>query len=127
MAGFQMSTEVLAELMPSLRAPVIWCDGARLRLPSDPVGSVVVTNIGRLMRSPQQRLLDWLNDQGNHARIIATSATSVFPWVTQGIFSEGLYYRINTVTLVLNQANGLFYRSDVCHPKRAGAASCSSG
>jgi hypothetical protein len=48
-------------------------------------------------------LLEWLNDRSGSARVIATSARSVFPNVQRGLFSDSLYYRLNTVTLALNR------------------------
>ena len=43
----------------------------------------------------------WLNRHDEGAQIIATSTRPVFPRVARGEFSDALYYRINTVTLVL--------------------------
>jgi DNA-binding NtrC family response regulator len=81
----------------------VFCNGAEPEFPDGPVGSLIVRDVGRLTRTHQQQLLEWLSDGSRSARVIATSATQVFPDVTSGVFSDGLYYRLNTVTLLLNQ------------------------
>ena len=95
--------EFLAPLMASLPSPVVFCNGAEPAFPNGPVGSLIVRDVGRLTRTHQQQLLEWLSDGSRSARVIATSATQVFPDVTSGVFSDGLYYRLNTVTLLLNR------------------------
>jgi hypothetical protein len=95
--------EFLAPLMASLPSPVVFCNGAEPAFPDGPVGSLIVRDVGRLTRTHQQQLLEWLNDRSRSARVIATSAEQVFPDVTRGVFSDGLYYRLNTVTLLLNR------------------------
>lgn len=95
--------EFLAPLLASLPSPVVYCNGAQPEFPNGPVGSLIVRDVGRLTRTHQQQLLEWLSDRRRSARVIATSATQVFPDVTSGVFSDGLYYRLNTVTLLLNR------------------------
>lgn len=95
--------EFLAQLVASLALPIVYCDGAEPEFPNGPVGSLIVRDVGRLPRFHQQRLLEWLNDRSRCARVIATSARPVFPNVQRGLFSDGLYYRLNTVTLLLNR------------------------
>jgi len=62
-----------------------------------------VRDVDRLSQADQERLVEWLNRQDGETRVIATSARAVFPHVEQGAFSAALYYRINTVTLVLSE------------------------
>ena len=95
--------EFLVPLMASLASPVVYCEGAEPKFPNGPVGSLIVRDVGRLTRAHQQQLLEWLNDRSRSARVIATSPRPVFPHVTRGLFSDGLYYRLNTVTLLLNR------------------------
>ena len=99
------TAEFLAPIVESLPAPVVYCDAAEPEFPTGPVGSLIVRDVGRLTPPHQQALLEWLSDRTRSARIIATSAEQVFPDVTRGDFSDGLYYRLNTVTLVLNRRN----------------------
>jgi Carboxypeptidase regulatory-like domain/Sigma-54 interaction domain len=95
--------EFLARLMSSLPTPIVWCDGATPEIPSDPVGSLIVSDVAHLTKSHQERLLDWLNDPSRRVRVIATSTGAVFPKVERGEFCDNLYYRLNTVTLLLAQ------------------------
>jgi len=93
----------LAPLMTSLKPPIACCDGGTPELPTAPVGSLVIVDVDELTRACQQQLLEWLNDQGRGARVIATSSRPLFPDVERGRFSDDLYYRLNTVTLLLNR------------------------
>lgn len=97
----EVTRALLAGLMPSLAPPVVYWDGATLDLPNGAVGSLIVRNCARLTRASQQHLLEWLSD--HQARIIATSTRPLFPRVERGLFLDDLYYRINTVTILLNQ------------------------
>ncbi len=94
--------EFLDPLMASLEAPVVYCDGASPEFPNAPIGSLIVHDVARLTPADQQQLLEWINDPSRSARIIATSAGPVFPNVKRGVFSDGLYYRINTFTVMLS-------------------------
>jgi hypothetical protein len=85
--------------LPSVRS----CDSAEPRLPSEPVGSLLVRDVERLTRESQERLVEWLNGPGFHTRVVATSVTSLYPMVERGEFSDALYYRINMVTLLLEE------------------------
>jgi hypothetical protein len=95
--------EFLAPLMATFVAPVVYCEGATPQFPNGPVCTLIVRDVARLTRAHQHQLLEWLNDRGGSAQVIATSARPVFPNVVRGLFSDSLYYRLNTVTLVLNR------------------------
>jgi hypothetical protein len=95
--------EFLDPLMASLPTPVVSCDGAQPEFPETPTGSLIVRDVARLTRASQQQLLEWMNDLSPGARVITTSGRPLFPSVEGGLFSDGLYYRINTFTLMLNQ------------------------
>ena len=93
--------EFLDPLIESLDAPVVYCDGAQPEFPTAPTGSLILHDVDQLTPDHQQQLLDWINDPSRSARVIATSAGPVFPHVKAGTFSDGLYYRINTFTVML--------------------------
>jgi Sigma-54 interaction domain len=95
--------EFLDPLIESLEAPVVYCDGAQPEFPNAPTGSLIVHGVAQLTPDHQQQLLDWINDPSRSARVIATSAGPVFPDVKSGLFSDGLYYRINTFTVMLTR------------------------
>lgn len=94
--------DFLASLIESLPRPIVSCEGAKPEFPTSAVGTLIVRNVASLPRTHQQMLLDWLNGEGRGTRIVATSATDVFPNVKSGLFSADLYYRLNTVTLMLD-------------------------
>ena len=89
--------------MASLVPPVVSCDGATYECPNAPIGSLIIRDVARLTRPHQEQLLVWLCDPNQTFRVIATSAEPVFPHVKRGLFSDALYYRINTFTLTLNR------------------------
>ena len=93
--------EFLDPLIESLDAPVVYVDGATPEFPAAPTGSLIVHDVNQLTPDHQQQLLDWINDPSRSARVIATSAGPVFPAVKGGAFSDSLYYRINTFTVML--------------------------
>ena len=95
--------EFLDPLIASLEAPVVYCNGANPEFPTAATGSLIVHDVTRLAPDHQQRLLDWINEPSRSARVIATSAGPVFPDVKCGVFSDGLYYRINTFTVMLTR------------------------
>jgi hypothetical protein len=95
--------ECLDRLIASAASPVLFCDGAEPILTNGPIRSLIVRDVDRLTRNDQERLIEWLNRHEEDTRVIATSAQPVFPCVERGQFSEVLYYRINTVTLVLSE------------------------
>jgi transcriptional regulator of acetoin/glycerol metabolism len=97
------TSEFLGSLMESLPSPVVHCNGAAPEIPNGPVGSLIVRDVGRLTQTHQQQLLEWLSARSGGARVITTSTTQVFSDVTSGDFSDGLYYRLNTVTLLLTR------------------------
>jgi transcriptional regulator of aromatic amino acid metabolism len=99
------TSEFLGSLMESLPSPVVHCNGAEPEIPDGPVGSLIVRDVDRLTPTDQHLLLEWLSDRSRSARVIATSARQVFPDVTSGVFSDSLYYRLNTVTLLLNRGD----------------------
>jgi hypothetical protein len=91
----------LEPIMSSLASPVVGIDGDHPAVPTGQVGTLIVWNVWRLTRPHQHELLTWLNAREGHTRIIALSARSLFPDVRRGAFSEDLYYRLNTVMVVL--------------------------
>lgn len=88
--------------MASLPSSVRSCDGAELQLPSEPVQGLVVRDVERLTRDHQEQLVEWLSGPGYHTRIVATSGAPLYPMVERGEFSDALYYRINMITLRLD-------------------------
>lgn len=94
---------VLEDLRPSLAAPVVCWDAVASDLPEDPVGSLIISDVTGLTPGHQRQLLEWLNDGPRRARVIALATSPLFPRVERGLFSDGLYYRLNTVTILLDR------------------------
>src|SRR5262245_40240876 len=84
--------------MSSLVAPVVCWDAGTTDLPADTIGSLIIHNVANLTPANQQRLLEWLSNQDRRRSVIATSIEPFYRNVESGLFSDGLYYRLNTVT-----------------------------
>ena len=100
------------DLMASLVAPVVYCDGETADLPTDGVGSLIIHDVPRLTPANQHRLLEWLNNQSSRRSVIATSIEPFYRNVETGLFSDSLYYRLNTVTVQLDQQPDTNYAWD---------------
>jgi hypothetical protein len=95
-----LASDYLMPLMSSLASPVVGIDGTDL--PSAPVGTLIVRDVARLSLREQGRFLEWLTS--HPARVITLSTDPLFTRVQQGAFSDELYYRLNTITVVLAPA-----------------------
>jgi hypothetical protein len=58
-------------------------------------GTLVLYNADRLDRQEQRDLLAWLDATHGTVRVVSVSARPIFPLVTQGVFLDTLYYRLN--------------------------------
>jgi len=61
--------------------------------------TVVIREVATWCLDRQEALLTWLSEPSRRPQIIATSSIKIFPLVTQGLFLEALYYRLNTILL----------------------------
>jgi hypothetical protein len=86
---------VLCVVWPSLKKSVRWVESARLSLPLESSGTLIVEEGDRLGERDQTVLLDWLNGRGRSVRVLTTSSRPLFPLVEAGSFLESLYYRLN--------------------------------
>ena len=92
---------MVLSLMPSLATQVVNWDRHTPDLPNDTVGTLIVRGVARLTKDRQLRLFEWLNQQSRTVRVIATSTQPFFERVKSGRFLDDLYYRLNTVTILL--------------------------
>jgi len=67
------------------------------RLTFPEAGSVLLRDVADLSRDQQQTLLRWTNDHPVGLHIISASSHRLFTRVKAGLFSDLLYYRLNTV------------------------------
>jgi Sigma-54 interaction domain len=62
---------------------------------------VVIDRVAELSPDDQQRLLQWLEEYPD-AMVLSFATKPIFSLVEQGKFSERLYYRLNVITLNVN-------------------------
>jgi len=62
---------------------------------------VVIDEVADIATDDQQRLLQWLEHHPD-AMVLSFAINPIFPLVEQGKFSERLYYRLNVITLNVN-------------------------
>ena len=85
-------------LRPHLQDPVVILRaGQPFALPSTPVGTLFLADVGALTSEEQRRLHEWLEERSICTQVISTWATSLMPMVAAGSFLEALYYRLNTI------------------------------
>jgi len=85
-------------LRPPLQGPVVILRGGEpFALPSAPVGTLFLADVGALTCEEQRRLYEWLDENSSGTQVISLSAASLLPMVAAGSFLEGLYYRLNTI------------------------------
>jgi hypothetical protein len=91
----------LAALMPHLDLPVRYWAIDTLLPSRDEMTTLVIRNVDTLSAS-EQRALSSLFEQmaSTWIRVISTTTVPLFQLVSAGLFLDGLYYRLNTVTLV---------------------------
>jgi DNA-binding NtrC family response regulator len=67
------------------------------------VGTLIVRDVARLTKDRQRRLFEWLNQRSRPVRVIATSTKPFFRQVERKMFLDDLYYRLNTITVLLDR------------------------
>ena len=96
--------DLLDGLRPNCRQPVETCEaGSFLPLsPPSQAGTLILRDVGNLTQEGQRRLMEWFDDN-DHDRIqvIATNAAALWPQVSDGAFTEALYYRLNVIYIDL--------------------------
>lgn len=94
---------VVTSLWRSLATPIVVRNrGERLWLSptSQPVGTVVVCDVDTLPGDEQRALYDWMAANGR-TQVVSTASKFLQPLLEAGAFDEGLYYRLNMVTVDL--------------------------
>jgi hypothetical protein len=90
---------LLGTVWPLLKKSVVWIDSARLSLPIESCGTLILEEAHRLSEPDQAHLLAWLNDGGRMVQVLTTSSRPLFPLVEAASFLEPLYYRLNRVLI----------------------------
>jgi hypothetical protein len=90
---------VVNSMMTWCEPPVHRCDlPGYLDLPLARGGTLVLTNAAALTLEQQVELYDWL-DARRAVQVVSVTSKPIWPLVEQGRFLEGLFYRLNVVTL----------------------------
>lgn len=71
-------------------------------LPSAATSLVVIDRVGELSHADQLSLDQWL-DRHRDTMVLAFSEESLFPLVAQGTLSAQLFYRLNLITLRVDE------------------------
>jgi len=102
LVGSVPTTEaILLALEPLLMDPLtLWDPAAPLALP-ERGGTLVLRNVGRLSPLAQTSLVDWFNRDAYQTQVISTSPCPIYPLIERGLFSDVLYYRLNTLYVEL--------------------------
>ena len=98
----EVSREVAS---PEVASPevIVRCDGDLLSLPpaSGEPATLVIRDVDALSSGEQYRLLRWLDAAAERGPIVSTAAAPLLPLVEAGMFSEALFYRLNTIYIDL--------------------------
>jgi hypothetical protein len=97
-----------------------------LALAKEMTGTLLLWDVAQLTRGQQMFLHDWITNRPPDAQVISITAAPLLPLVEDGQFLEGLFYRINIVSLVVRVGQGrpdaeADTRSDT-DPQQAGGA-----
>jgi hypothetical protein len=108
----------LTALMPHLGPPIcFWTLDTSLPSPGD-VKTLVIRHVDRLSAEQQRTLSGWLEQAAvTRTRVESTTTVPLFPRIATGLFSDALYYRLNTLMWQCGteQALGPRRRSDSAH------------
>ena len=74
-------------------------------LPNVPTTVVVIEEVADLSTDHQQLLLWWL-ERHREGMVLSFAVNPVFPLVSQGTLSEKLFYRLNMITLSVDDEAG---------------------
>jgi transcriptional regulator of aromatic amino acid metabolism len=92
---------VVTRVLGSCRRPVHACPlPGELSLTDDMTGTLLLWDVAQLTRGQQMKLQDWITDRPREAQVISITSAPLLPLVEDGQFLEGLFYRINVVSLV---------------------------
>jgi hypothetical protein len=78
-----------------------------LAVPKEMTGTLLLWDVAQLTRGQQIFLHDWITNRPPDAQVISVTAAPLLPLVEDGQFLEGLFYRINVVSLVARVSQGL--------------------
>jgi transcriptional regulator of acetoin/glycerol metabolism len=99
--------DVLAQLSALCTGPFHTCLlPGPLRLPTTGNGTLLVHDLAALTVGQQVTLFDWLQHQRHAFQVISVTQKRVVEMVCDGRFLEGLFYRLNTISITAQGARG---------------------
>jgi hypothetical protein len=99
-AGDVEAEWALEQIRPGLRPPiVVWSSTETPNFDAIEFGTLLVRQIDSLTTRQQRSLDALLSRAAGDVDVVAVASRHLFPLVTQGKFSDDLYYRLNTVLL----------------------------
>jgi sigma-54-interacting transcriptional regulator len=91
---------LIPELMHYCGAPLhVRCAPGDLNLPDGPTGTLLLWDVARLTLAQQIELQDWITHRPRRAQVVSVTSRPLLPLVERGEFLEGLFYRLNVVSL----------------------------
>jgi hypothetical protein len=95
-AATPLAIAIVTALSLGLRQPV-QIQGAWSRASAPTSGTLVLHGVDRLDPREQRELFAWLDATHETVQVVSLSTRPIFPLVTQGLFLDPLYYRLNTI------------------------------
>jgi hypothetical protein len=92
-AGFEEMAELCAG------TPYVCLLPGDLHLPDTAPGLLMVGDISTLTLRQQIDFYDWLDRFADSVQVVSLTSVPLWPLVEQGRFLEGLFYRLNVVSL----------------------------
>jgi hypothetical protein len=94
------SERVRRMLVRSCEPPVYVCRlPGPLELPSERSGTLLLENASALGLAQQVCLHDWMSHGSGRMQVISVICEPLYPMVERGQFLEGLFYRLNVVSI----------------------------
>ena len=95
---------IIAAISEDLAEPrATWSPPHEMRLPRRPVSTLLLRNVDELSAADQVRLDRWLMHAARRPQIISTCHESFMHQVDTGRFVPALYYRLNTITVPVDE------------------------
>jgi len=98
--------QVLVDLSPCFGTPVYWWTQDTVLPKANTVMTLIIRDVASLSASQQRELALWL-EQSISARVVSATTVCLFDLMAAGLFSEVLYYRLNTWLVDAGQPAGL--------------------
>ena len=110
--GLRRKTSLfLRRIERSLAPPVMPVRAGHLVLPERAVGTLVIHDVDHLTRQEQDALNGWVVSHPEQ-QVIATASGPLFPLVARNQFSDVLFYRLNTLTVIVGISE--WWRCSAC-------------